>query len=1394
MDQGVETFLSYIPIDRQQALAHGAILGDRASGTALFADISGFTPLTAVLYQELGPKRGAEDLDRILNRIFDPLIGRIHQYRGSVISFSGDAITCWFDGDDGLWATACALDMQGVMAEMDSMELPGGGSLPLDIKASVATGMVRRLIVGDEEIQVIDTLAGELLERVAAGEKVAARGEVVVCADVAKNLGDRLLSSEQRTAESGQTFSLVSGLTKPAEGRPWLDLPLLALDREQLRSWLLPPVYGRLNTGHGQFLAELRNCVALFLHFEGLDYDGDLEVGEKLDRFIRRMQEILAYYGGSLLNLTIGDKGSYLLSSFGAPVAHEDDVRRAVSAALDLLALPGELEDIDDVRIGISQGIMFSGAYGGRQRRTYGILGEETNIAARLMGQAAAGQVLVTDRIFRATNQSHSYQALPPVSVKGVAEPIPVHRLLAQRQAAGQINGSTESEMVGRTAERTLLREQLLALQNDGVGGVTIIEGEAGIGKSRLLEDLMKQAAAQGQPAYLGAADAIEKNAAYHPWRDIFWDLFELDTAADAEPPGAGRLSPGQRRLVFDRLQTAVPDKEHLAPLLNAVLPTDLLDNDLTAQMTGEVRAGNTQNLLIALLKNRAEETPLLLIIEDAHWLDSASWALARLVSRDIPALLLVIATRPLADPLPSEYSALLARTSTEHLALSTLPPGETLQLVRLRLGVEELPESVEELLLEKAGGHPFFSEELAYALRDAGLLLVENGASRLVASEAELKGLSFPDSIDSVITSRIDLLTPQQQLTLKVASVIGRVFPYRTLYDIHPVAAERTQLHDQLDTLDRLDITPLETPEPDLSYIFKHIITQEVTYNLMSFAQRQGLHQAIAEWLEQTYRKDLSPYYSLLVYHWTKALGDRYEREDLGAKTIEYLEKAAEQALDSYVNREAADYYTELLQVDDRFGNPVHSQRRARWQRSLGEANLRLGNWQAAGRNTEAALALLDHPLPTNPAVLAAEFLTQTAKQIAYRLRAPYPASATKLDEQERLVLLEASHALRTVAQVYWFSEDRYPFAYAGLYHANLAQRLGLSPELGEGFATMGLALGGIPLHRLARAYFRWSLEIANEIDDLAARSWIFELAGAYLIFVGDWSEARRLFEEGARLASQLGYFRLLDQHRAFLAVMAYYRGRFGSSIRHWDDVFKSAGRRDDIQPQYWRLLGNTECGLWLVNDPEGAMRNIDEAQGLLAAKNLSPNDRTRIHGIRARVHLRAGDNRLAEKEAKRTLEMAEGTEFLIPYCYEGYTAPAEVFLTLLENEADESSLDRRSTADLVHRSLKIVRKLDYRYPIFAPRGLLYQGRFEWLSGRRTKAQKAWLKGIDLAQELDMPHEAGLLHLEYGRHLPPEDPERQEHLTRALELSANVGAHYFINRTREEMNIEQES
>ena len=188
----MESPSAYIPIDRRQAMAIGQDLPERTQGAALFADISGFTPLTEMLARTLGAQRGAEELTVYLNLIYDALIAELHRFKGSVINFSGDAITCWFEGDDGRRAIASALAMQQAMQQFASLEIERGGMVSLAIKAAVACGPVRRFVVGDPQYTVVDAMAGVTLEHLAAAEHEAEKGEVIADSAATEALGERL--------------------------------------------------------------------------------------------------------------------------------------------------------------------------------------------------------------------------------------------------------------------------------------------------------------------------------------------------------------------------------------------------------------------------------------------------------------------------------------------------------------------------------------------------------------------------------------------------------------------------------------------------------------------------------------------------------------------------------------------------------------------------------------------------------------------------------------------------------------------------------------------------------------------------------------------------------------------------------------------------------------------------------------------------------------------------------------------------------------------------------------------------------------------------------------------------------------------------------------------------
>ncbi|HSR20097.1 MAG TPA: cache domain-containing protein [Anaerolineales bacterium] len=450
-----ETVAVYIPMDRRQALAGGRTLPERAQGAALFADVSGFTTLTEALANELGRQRGAEEVIRQLNRVYSVLIDEVHRFGGSVINFSGDAITCWFDdldpecqprpGSSAHRALACALAMQAGMQQFAAINRPDGKIITLSIKVAVAAGPARRILVGVGTPHQIDVLAGSTLAHLAEAEHHAEKGEIIVATAGVADLDASCTLSETR---DGGQFGVVAGLKTEVPPAAWPDLPADAIPPEQAQPWMLPAVFDKVRAAKSDMLSELRQAAALFLKFGGLQYDTDAKSGQRLDRYIQWVEQVIAPYEGSIIQLTVGDKGSYLYAVFGVPVAHPDAPARAVRAALELAKPPKRLSYITDIQIGLAYGQMRVGAYGGSSHRTYGAIGDRTNLAARLMQAAnsdleglAPGQgvvILAGDAIHEAARAEIEFESLPPIRVKGKSQPIAVYRPLRPHPQAQQ--------------------------------------------------------------------------------------------------------------------------------------------------------------------------------------------------------------------------------------------------------------------------------------------------------------------------------------------------------------------------------------------------------------------------------------------------------------------------------------------------------------------------------------------------------------------------------------------------------------------------------------------------------------------------------------------------------------------------------------------------------------------------------------------------------------------------------------------------------------------------------------------------------------------------------------------------------------------------------------------
>ncbi|MDB5904042.1 MAG: adenylate/guanylate cyclase, partial [Betaproteobacteria bacterium] len=250
-----------------------------------------------------------------------------------------------------------------------------------------------------------------------------------------------------------------------------------------------------------------------------------------------------------------------------------------------------------------------------------------------------------------------------------------------------------------------------------------------------------------------------------------------------------------------------------------------------------------------------------------------------------IAALQLVITTRPIPHPAPPELAALQESPACTSLALAPLSAEDTVALVCSRLGAASLPPEVDAAIRSRASGHPFFAQELGFALRDAGIVEVVDGAC-VLARGVDAPALLFPETVQGAVTARIDRLKPREQLAIKVASVIGAAFPVSVLRQVHPVPGDLDTLDATLEALLRADLTVLDSPEPERVYSFKHVITREVAYNLMLFSQRRQLHHGVAEWHERVHGDGRPEMYAVLAHHWARA--------GVAPKAVGYLEKSS--------------------------------------------------------------------------------------------------------------------------------------------------------------------------------------------------------------------------------------------------------------------------------------------------------------------------------------------------------------------------------------------------------------------------------------------------------------------------------------------------------------------
>ena len=595
---------------------------------------------------------------------------------------------------------------------------------------------------------------------------------------------------------------------------------------------------------------------------------------------------------------TVGEfRGDGVMALFGAPIAHEDHAQRACHAAL---AIQRAMEEYGDrinrihgmkfkMRIGLNSGTVVVGSIGDDLRMDYTAMGDTTNLAARLETSAQPGSVLVSGNLYRQTKEFFEFQPLGEIEIKGKGEPIEAYQLLRPTQVQTRIAASTAkglTRFMGRSREMETLTEAFEKVRT-GEGQVVGLAGEAGVGKSRLLLEFRNFLPKneynyfEGQCLHYGGA------MPYLPILDVLRSFIGVK---EGEQEHVVRRKLKERILGLDEtLRPIIPPIQELLSLK--------VDDEAYLLLEPKQKREKTFESLRDLLIRGSQDRPQILTIEDLHWIDKTSEEFLSYMIGWLPRtrILLLLLYRP-------EYTHQWGSKSYyQGIGVGQLNIATSAELVGAILDGDVVPE-LRDLILTRAAGNPLFMEELTYNLLDNGS--IQKKKDRFILIQ-DVSRLQVPDTIQGIIAARMDRLEESLKRIMQVAAVIGREFTFRVLETILEM---KEGLKSGLVNLQGLEFIYEKSLFPDLEYIFRHALVQEVAYNSLLTTRRKEIHEKIGQAIESLYAQRLEEFYEMLAYHYSKS-GNL-------PKAYQYLKQAAGKAVRNDALLESLRLYKEAMGV----------------------------------------------------------------------------------------------------------------------------------------------------------------------------------------------------------------------------------------------------------------------------------------------------------------------------------------------------------------------------------------------------------------------------------------------------------------------------------------------
>lgn len=1044
--------------------------------SVMFVDLSGFSSMSDALARH--GHHGSEMLAAVMQPVFEPLVRSVYAQGGFVVGFAGDAITAIFSGEPGDSLRCCASAAHAIQKHFDAhpAQHTSFGDFPVAVKIGLAHGQADWEIYRSADGRKASfCFSGPSMDAAARAEHCAQSGEIWLDADFFH------AAATWTRAELIDGYYRLIGFdgTLPERALPAVGgLPTRGMDA------FFPPAILDLKQ-RGEF----RPIVNVFIDLRPREGHADT-----LARFMTAVFSLQERYGGFFLRPDFGDKGTNLLIFWGAPVAYENDIERALNFLLEL-----RRETDIPFAAGVSYRLAYAGFIGSELREDYTGYGWGISLAARMMKSAQPGEIWVDGEVAQRESRDFSFSDPQERVFKGFATPQKIYIFLGRKESDEQIyHGVFE----GRGAELKQLGAFVAPLWEGRFAGVMVVKGDAGVGKSRLLHEfkystLFKQNHATWA---LCQCDEIVRQA-FNPFR--YWLRRRFSLAGEAGDEAVRQRFWSE----IDRVAEAVPFDDLRTELLRtrsflAALLNIFWDGSLYSQLDAKERYQNTLIALSVFIRCESLAEPLVLHIDDAHWLDGDSREFMAYLGRTLLAdesRSYPVAILAAARPEPYVLIEVTGQAPRE-LMLGGLDSSALARLAGDLLG-GEVSESLVRFLEKRAEGNPFFVEQGLQYLRENNYIQEQSGVFNLLdTGQVEL----LSTDIQSILVARLDRLTREVRDVVQSAAVLGREFEVRLL----GAMLANQSLIDLVRQAEELDIW---VPLNEIRYIFRHALMRDAAYTMQLRSRQRQLHMLAVEAMELLYAGEIAIHAGELAYH--------AERANLLEEAARYLELAGDVAMSQYQNAQALDYYKRAL------GYLPADVLEKRYQLHSNREKI-LAHWDQRDEHRQELEALKN----------LAEVLNSGEKKAEARLReanfndfiGDYKATVTLANEA--LDLSQTVQRPDIACDAYLLLSDAYihlgaisdALAMGGL-GVDLARNHGLRIYEARLLNAMGLAATENDPN-LARDHLTRALEIFRQENDIKNLLMPVNNLGNLYAATGDLEQAQKTIEENLAFARDVG------------------------------------------------------------------------------------------------------------------------------------------------------------------------------------------------------------------------------------------------------------------------------